>query len=66
MTRIGILWRAEWDPVQEGAQVTESCRLRGMFAAFSDLGVEAEPVVYSDDAVDAVRGRLLALDGVLV
>jgi Domain of unknown function (DUF6815) len=64
--RVGLLWRAEWDPVQQGAPVAESCRLHGMFAALRDLGVEAEPVVYSDDDVDAVREQLLGLDGVLV
>jgi hypothetical protein len=37
-----------------------------MFAAFAALGVRAEPVVYSDDSVDAVRDQLLELDGVLV
>jgi hypothetical protein len=37
-----------------------------MFAAFAALGVEAEPVVYSDDRVDTVREQLLVLDGVLV
>jgi hypothetical protein len=40
--------------------------LRDVFAAFERLGVDAEPVVYSDDAVDAAREELLALDGVLV
>jgi hypothetical protein len=40
--------------------------LRDVFATFEGLGVHAEPVVYSDDAVDAVRERLLGLDGVLV
>ena len=35
-----------------------------MFAAFSELGVAAEPVVYSDEAVDSVRAQLLDLDGV--
>ncbi len=37
-----------------------------MFEAFTALGVAAEPVVYSDDAVDDVRAALLGLDGVLV
>jgi hypothetical protein len=37
-----------------------------MFAAFSELGVAAQPVVYSDGAVDSVREQLLGLDGVLV
>ena len=46
--------------------MVETCKLRGVFAAFAELGVAAEPVVYSDDAVDAVRGQVAALDGLLV
>jgi len=42
------------------------CRLHGVFAAFAELGVRAEPVVYSDAEVDVVRDRLLSLQGVLV
>lgn len=64
--RVGILWRAEWDPVDPSGPVAERCRLHGMFSAFAALGVEAEPVVFSDDAVDAVRALLLQLDGALV
>jgi uncharacterized protein DUF6815 len=37
-----------------------------MFAAFAALGLDASPVVYSDDRVEEVRDRLLGLDGVLV
>ena len=59
--RVGLLWRREWDPPS-----AEPPKLRGVFAAFAELGVAAEPVVYSDDAVDAVRNQLLGLDGVLV
>jgi hypothetical protein len=40
--------------------------LSDVFEAFDELGVEAEPVVYSDDALDEVRDQLLGLDGVLV
>ena len=64
--RVGLLWRAEWDPPQAGTAIPESSKLRGVFAAFAALGVQAEPVVYSDQTVDAVRQQLLALDGVLV
>src|SRR5437899_852998 len=64
--RVGLLWRQEWDPPQPDAPVRDSCRLRGVFAAFADLGVEAEPVVYADDRVDEVRDQLLGLDGALV
>src|SRR4051794_10259996 len=44
----------------------QACKLHGMFAAFGALGVDAEPVMYSDDAVEHVREQLLELDGVLV
>ena len=64
--RVGLLWRAEWDPPDANASTPETCRLRGVFAAFAALGVAAEPVVFSDDRVDAVREQLLDLDGVLV
>jgi hypothetical protein len=61
--RIGLLFRGDRSapPLVGRAQV-----LAAAFEAFADLGVEAEPVVYSDDAVDEVREQLLGLDGVLV
>ncbi|HKU59113.1 MAG TPA: Cj0069 family protein [Gaiellaceae bacterium] len=59
--RVGLLWRHEWDPLSP-----DPPRLHGVFAAFAELGVDAEAVVYSDGAVDAVREQLLELDGVLV
>lgn len=60
--RVGLLWRREWDPVESSG----TCKLCKMFSALAELGVAAEPVVYSDDVVDAVREQLLALDAVLV
>lgn len=45
---------------------TETCKLRGVFAAFTEAGVAAEPVVFSDDRVENVHRQLLGLDGVLV
>ena len=59
--RVGLLWRREWDP-----PTSDPPKLHGVFAAFQELGVKAEPVVYSDDEIDAVREHLLQLDGVLV
>src|SRR4029078_3180394 len=41
-------------------------RFKAVFAALADVGVDAEPVVYEDDVLDAVRTQLAALDGVLV
>jgi len=64
--RIGLLWRNEWDPPQTGTDVAESCRLHRVFAAFRDLGVVAEPVIYADDWGAEVLEQLLSLDGVLV
>jgi hypothetical protein len=66
MPRVGLLWRAEWDPPEAERSIVECCKLREMFRAFQALGVAAEPVVYSDDTVDVVRDQLLRLDGVLV
>jgi Domain of unknown function (DUF6815) len=66
MTRVGLLWRSEWDRPVEGRSIVESCKLRGVFRAFQALGVTAEPVIYSDDRVEVVRDQLLRLDGVLV
>ena len=66
MPKVGLLWRAEWDPPEADRSIIESCKLREVFAAFAALGVTAEPVIYSDDTVDAVRDQLLGLDGVLV
>lgn len=37
-----------------------------VFAALADIGVDAKPVVYEDNVLDAVRAELAALDGVLV
>ena len=64
--RVGLLWRAEWDPPQSDASVVQTCRLRGVFAAFAALGVAAVPVVYSDERAEAVGEQLRQLDGVLV
>lgn len=60
--KIGILWRGNRDaPVDMRGN-----RLRPLFDAFAALRVDAEPVVFSDEAVEAVREQLQRLDGVLV
>jgi hypothetical protein len=66
MPAVGLLWRAEWDRPAADGSITESCKLREMFRAFSTLGVPAQPVIYSDAAANVVRDQLLSLDGVLV
>jgi hypothetical protein len=49
---VGLLWRAEWDPFEPGVSPARDAKLHGMFDAFTALGVEAEPVVYSDEKLD--------------
>lgn len=57
--RIGLLWRS--------AQADRADALLGhVFDRLSELGVETERVVYSDDRIEETRRRLLGLDGVLV
>jgi len=65
-SKVGLLWRNEWDPPKNDTPVAERCKLRGVFKAFDDLGVVAEPVVYADEWVSEARDQLLTLDGVLV
>jgi hypothetical protein len=62
--RVAILWRG--DEAARRKATPESSRFKAVFAALADVGVDAEPVIYEDDVVDAVRARLAGLDGVLV
>jgi len=62
--RIAILWRG--DEAARRTATLETSRFKAVFAALADVGVEAEPVVYEDDVLDAVRAQLATLDGVLV
>src|SRR3954447_10101504 len=62
--RIAILWRG--DEAARRTATPETSRFKAVFAALADVGVEAEPVVYEDDVLDAVRAQIAPLDGVLV
>jgi hypothetical protein len=62
--RIAILWRG--DEAARRSATPETSRFKAVFAALADAGVDAEPVVYEDDVLDAVRAQLATLDGVLV
>src|SRR5882724_4076926 len=62
--RIAILWRG--NEAARRSATPETSRFKSVFAALADVGVNAEPVVYEDDVLDAVRARLAAYDGVLV
>lgn len=62
--RIAILWRG--DEAARRSATPETSRFKAIFAALADVGVDAVPVVYEDDVLDAVRAQLATLDGVLV
>ena len=62
--RIAILSRGD-EAARRGVTPATS-RFKAIFAALADVGVDAEPVVYEDDVLDAVRAQLATLDGVLV
>jgi hypothetical protein len=61
--RVALLWRG--DP-GAGVPSPSTTRHHLIFKALEELGVAAEPVLYSEQTEDAVRTRLLAMDGVLV
>src|ERR1044071_869690 len=58
-TRLGcvpILWRG--DAAARRSVTAESSRFKAVFAALAEAGIDAEPVVYEDDVLDAVRAQL--------
>ena len=62
--RVAILWRGNEAARRSAAPGTS--RFKAVFAALADVGVDAEPVVYEDDVLEAVRAQLATFDGVLV
>jgi uncharacterized protein DUF6815 len=62
--RIAILWRG--DEAERRGAMPEASRFKAVFAALADVRVDAEPVVYEDDVLDAVRTQLTTFNGVLV
>jgi hypothetical protein len=62
--RVAILWRGDEEARRNASP--ETSRFKDVFAALTDIGVNAEPVVYEDDVRDAVGAQLATFDGVLV
>ncbi len=60
---VGVLWRG--DPRRQ-LPTRENHRLYRIFEELGERGVAAEPIVFSEEIVEDIRGRLLTLDGVLV
>ena len=61
--RVALVWRG--DSTAE-PPAPSSTRFHLIFASLNEVGLAAEPVLFSEEAEDAVRARLLAVDGVLV
>src|SRR5690348_16611262 len=62
--RVAVLWR---DRQHAGSSPSpENTRFKAVFAALAALDIDAQPVVYEDNVVDAVRADLAAVNGVLV
>ena len=61
--RVAILWRG--DEAARSSATPQTSRFKAIFTALANIGVDAEPVVYEDDVLDAVRAQLTMLDGVL-
>jgi hypothetical protein len=62
--RLGILARG--DAQARATTTPQNSRLKDVFAALAEAGVEAKPIVYSEEVAGAVGEQLAQLDGVLV
>lgn len=61
--RIGLMWRG--DPSAPLPSPAET-RFARIFDAFAARDAVAEPVIYAEEVAEAVRARLMQMDGVLV
>jgi hypothetical protein len=61
---VALLWRGE--PGAAPSTARESGRLRPVFDALVDVGIDTEAAVYNDETAREVREQLLRSDGVLV
>jgi hypothetical protein len=62
--KVAILWRGD-DETRRVATPFNN-RYRRVFEELSALGIDARPVVYSDEIADEIRDQLMSFDGVLV
>src|SRR3954447_15740504 len=62
--KVAVLWRGDHEARRNATP--QNNRYHRIFEELTALGIHAEPAVYADDIVDAVRRQLLGVDGVLV
>src|SRR5215212_7616272 len=62
--RLALVWRG--NPEAPDQPIRHRARLQPLTDALTTAGVEVEPVIYLDEAAEAVRARLLQCDGAMV
>ena len=62
--RVALVWRGDPDARIKGP--AENSRLTPIFEALAREGIDAQPVVYCEEAAAEVRHQLLGMDAVLV
>jgi hypothetical protein len=62
--KVAVLWRGDEDARRAGIASNE--RLRPVFDALADVGMEATPVVHRDAIASTTCDQLLGVDGVIV
>ena len=62
--KLALVWRG--DPKAPDQPTRHRDRLQPLTRALAEMEIEVEPVVYFDNAVEAIRGRLLRCDGAMV
>jgi hypothetical protein len=61
--KVALVWRGDANAAPPPPSAT---RFQLIFSALNDIGLHGEAVLYSEEAEEAIRARLLAVDGVLV
>jgi hypothetical protein len=62
--KVALVWRGDLEARRQATP--DNNRWHRIFAALAALNIQAEPVVYCEEAAEAVRDQLLAVNGVLV
>lgn len=62
--KVALVWRG--DRAMRTSVTRDNNRLKAIFAALADVGIDAEPAVFNEEFADEFRARLLTMNGVLV
>lgn len=62
--KLALMWRGDPDMPDQSSR--HRARLQPLTEALIQAGVEVQPVIYADEAIEAVRAQLLQCHGVMV